>query len=273
MTRQAYVQTGTVLDTILAHKAQEVAALRASTSPGEIAAAARAAPPPRDMLSALRRDTVSLIAEVKHASPSRGVLIEAFDPVGISTTYVQNGAAAVSVLTDERFFQGSLDDLAAVRRTVDVPVLRKDFVIDEFQVYQARAGGADAVLLIVAALEDGQLAALHELATELGMATLVEVHTEDELERALRIQPRLLGINNRDLKAFDVDLAVTERLASLVPPGTTLVGESGVFAAPDVARLARAGVDAVLVGEALITAEDTAAKVSELSGVKRVSVR
>jgi indole-3-glycerol phosphate synthase len=225
------------------------------------------------MLSALRRDTVALIAEVKHASPSRGVLIEAFDPVGIGATYVQNGAAAVSVLTDERFFQGSLDDLAAVRRAVDVPLLRKDFVIDEFQVYQARAAGADAVLLIVAALEDEQLATLHELANEQGMVALVEVHTEGELERALRIQPRLLGINNRDLKTFDVDLATTERLAPLVPPGTTVVGESGIFTVSDVARLARAGVDAVLVGEALIAARDTAAKVSELSGVKRIGVR
>jgi indole-3-glycerol phosphate synthase len=179
----------------------------------------------------------------------------------------------VSVLTDERFFQGSLDDLVAARRAVGVPVLCKDFVIDEFQVYRARAAGADAVLLIVAALADGQLAALHELANELGMAALVEVHGGDELERALRIQPRLLGINNRDLKTFDVDLAVTEQLASLVPPGTALVGESGIFSASDVARLARAGVDAVLVGEALMTAGDVAARVSELSGVERVRVR
>jgi indole-3-glycerol phosphate synthase len=157
------------------------------------------------MRAAVRRETVALIAEVKHASPSKGVLMADFDPVRLGTTYADNGAAAISVLTDEQFFQGHLDYLTAVKHAVDVPVLRKDFVIDPYQVYEGRAAGADAILLIVAALDDTCLADLHALITGLGMAALVEVHNEAELERALKIDPALIGVNNRDLKTFEVD--------------------------------------------------------------------
>ncbi len=161
--------------------------------------------------------TVALIAEVKHASPSKGVLIENFDPVALGTTYAANGAAAISVLTDQQFFGGSLAYLTQVRAAVDIPVLRKDFIIDPYQVYEARAANADAVLLIVAALADAQLADLHALVAELGMAALVEVHNEAELERALQINPRLIGVNNRDLKTFHEDLGTTGRIAALIP--------------------------------------------------------
>jgi len=260
-----FVRTETVLDRILERKVGDIALRRKMVPLARLRAAAESAPPPRDMPAALRRDTVALIAEVKHASPSRGVLIDDFDPVALGTTYAGHGAAAISVLTDEAFFLGSLDDLAAVREVVGVPVLRKDFVIDPYQVYESRAAGADAVLLIVTALDDALLGDLHTQIEAMGMAALVEVHDEDELERALRIDPALVGINNRDLKTFTVDLATTARLAPHVPENVTLVAESGIFTDADVREMGRLGVRAVLVGEALVRAGDTAAKVSELS--------
>ncbi len=260
-----FVRTRTVLDKILDHKVAELAARKARVPLRDIVGAARSAAPPRDMLSALNQETVALIAEVKHASPSKGVLIEDFDPVGLGTTYAEHGAAAISVLTDEVFFLGQLDHLTAVRGAINVPVLRKDFVIDLYQVYEGRAAGADAILLIVAALEDAQLAELHALALDLGMAALVEVHNEDELERALRITPPLLGINNRNLKTFKVNLRTTARLARLVPDAVTLVAESGIATGADVREMGRAGAHAVLVGEALVKSGDIAAKVRELS--------
>ncbi|MBI5957797.1 MAG: indole-3-glycerol phosphate synthase TrpC [Chloroflexi bacterium] len=265
MSSSRFVRTQTVLDRILDHKVEEIAARRAAAPLSEVVSSAEAAPPARDMIAALRRDTVALIAEVKHASPSKGVLIENFDPVVLGRIYAANGAAAISVLTDEAFFQGHLDHLAAVRAAVDVPVLRKDFVIDPYQIYEARAAGADAVLLIVAALEDSQLADLHMLALSIGLAVLVEVHHEDELARALRIDPLLVGINNRDLHTFAVDLNTTARLARLVPPAITLVAESGIFSGADVRQMGAVGARAVLVGEALVKAGDTASQVQELS--------
>ena len=264
---RSFVRTDTFLDRILANTVREVVTRRQAVPLAQIVAAAAEADPSRDMTAALHRETVALIAEVKHASPSRGVLIEPFDPAALARTYAANGAAAVSVLTDGRFFRGGLDDLRAVRAAVDVPVLRKDFVIDPYQVYEARAAGADAVLLIAAALADSQLADLHALITELGMAALLEVHNEGELERALKVKPRLLGINNRDLRTFNVDLATSARLAALVPDGVTLVAESGIFTAEDVQRMEAVGAHAILVGEALVTAEDITAKVRELSGL------
>lgn len=262
---EPYLRTGTILDTILAHKADEVAARRESVPLSRIERAARLVSPPRDFRAALHRPTVALIAEVKHASPSRGVLIDPFDPVALGTVYAENGVAAISVLTDERFFQGQLSDLSAVREAVDVPVLRKDFVIDPYQVYEGRAAGADAILLIVAALDDAQLEDLHALVESLGMAALVEVHNEAELERALRVDPRLIGVNNRDLATFEVDLGVTERLAKLIPPGVTLVAESGLHVPEDVARMGAAGADAVLIGESLVKAAHRDALVKSLS--------
>jgi indole-3-glycerol phosphate synthase len=260
-----YVRTDTVLDKILAHKVEEIAAREVQRTLADVRQAAEHADTPRAMIAALRRDTVALIAEVKHASPSRGVLIEPFDPVALGTVYANNGAAAISVLTDAAFFQGSLDHLAAVRAAVDVPVLRKDFVIAPYQVYEARAAGADAVLLIAAALDDAQIADLGALVADLGMAALVEVHNQAELARILRMNPALVGINNRDLKTFAVDIATTRVLAAQLPPEVTLVAESGIFSGEDVRRMGQAGARAVLVGEALVTAPDTGAKVRELS--------
>jgi indole-3-glycerol phosphate synthase len=255
------LSTVTFLDTIIAHKRAEVA-LQKQTQPLDAwRAEAEAAPPPRNFLAALRAPGVSLIAEVKKASPSKGLLCPDFDPVRLARAYAANGAAAISVLTDERFFQGSLDDLRAVREVVDVPVLRKDFVVDAYQVYEARAAGADAVLLIVAALEDERLHALHALIGELGMTALVEVHNAAEVERALALQPRLIGVNNRDLRTFHVTLDTTAALRPRVPEGVILVAESGIHTPEDVTRLAALGVDAMLVGEALVTARDVGEKV------------
>lgn len=267
-----FVRTQTVLDRILEHKVVEIAARQASVSAESIRARAAASDPPRDMLAAVRRPTVALIAEVKHASPSRGVLIDDFDPVALGSTYAAYGAAAISVLTDERFFMGHLDHLAAVRATVAVPVLRKDFVIDPYQIDEGRAAGADAILLIVAALDAVQLADLHAHITGLGMAALVEVHDEAELERALTVAPVLVGVNNRNLKTFEVDLAVTRRLAALVPNDVALVAESGIFTGADARQMGEAGACAILVGEALVTSGDIGARVRELSSQPRGSL-
>lgn len=265
----SFVKTDTVLDKILAHKVEEVAARQAQTPLAEVKARAADAGPARNFAGALRRDTVALIAEVKKASPSKGVLVEDFDPLRIGTEYARNGAAAISVLTDERFFQGSLEYLRQVRAAVDVPVLCKEFIIDPYQVYEARAAGADAVLLIVAALADEQLADLHALISDLGMTPLVEVHHEGELDRALVIGPQVIGINNRDLKTFHVDLATTGRLAQRVPEHVTLVAESGIMNADDVRRMGQLGAHAVLVGESLVKSGDIAASVRAYSSQQR----
>lgn len=262
MTR--FVKTDTVLDRILAQKQNEI-----GSNLAEVARRAREATPPRDFAGALHRESVALIAEVKHASPSKGVLIEDFDPVALGTTYADNGAAAISVLTDRQFFMGSLDDLSNVRVAVSVPVLRKDFIIDPYQVYEARVAGADAALLIVAALEDGQLADLHALIRELGMAALVEVHNEAELERALKIGAALIGVNNRDLKTFHEDLGTTGRIAALVPEDVTLVAESAIRSAADVRKMGELGAHAVLVGEGLVKAGNIAEQVRLFSSQLR----
>jgi indole-3-glycerol phosphate synthase len=231
---------------------------------------AHTASPSRDFVGALTKGKhVALIAEVKHASPSKGILIDPFDPVGLGMTYAQNGAEAISVLTDEPFFMGQLGHLRDVRDAVPVPVLRKDFIIDKYQVYEARVAGADAVLLIVMALEDSQLAELHSLICELGMAALVEVHNEAELERALKIDATLIGVNNRNLKTFHEDLETTARVAKLVPVGVTLVAESAIRSADDVRRMGELGAHAVLVGEGLVKADNIALKVREFSSQPR----
>lgn len=265
-----FVKTDTILDKILARKADDLqAAFAAGADRAAVERDARHTSPPLDFAAALRRDTVALIAEVKHASPSKGVLIEDFDPVRLATTYAENGAAAISVLTDEPFFQGHLDHLRAVRSAVGVPVLRKDFVIDPYQVYEGRAAGADAVLLIAAALEDDKMADLHALIAELGMAALVEVHNEAELERALTIGARLIGVNNRDLRTFNEDLSTTGRIARLISDGVTLVAESAIRSAADVRRMGDLGADAVLVGEALVRSARAAEAVREFSSQSR----
>ncbi len=257
----------TILDQIVEYKRAEELPCRMHGLPlEEVQARAVAAPPPRDLVAALRSAPgVALIAEVKRASPSKGVLRPDFDPLHLAATYAAGGAAAISVLTDERFFQGSLAYLAQIRSVVDVPLLRKDFIVHPYQVYEARAAGADALLLIAAVLSDGDLAELLALTHALGMAALVEVHSGDELARVLPLHPRLVGVNNRDLRTFNVDLNTCLALRPLVPADVCFVAESGIHTCADVARLAVAEVDAMLVSEALVTAPDVAAKVRELS--------
>jgi indole-3-glycerol phosphate synthase len=261
----SFVKTDTILDKILTHKMLEI---REEAPPAILAHAldaAHKAAPARDFHGALQQEQVALIAEVKKASPSKGVLIEDFDPVAIGTTYAANGAAATSVLTDEKFFQGHLDYMRDVRSAVAVPVLRKDFIIDPYQICTGRAAGADAILLIVAALVDSQLVDLQSLAHELGMAALVEVHNEKEMERALKVGAKLVGINNRNLKTFQVDIETTARLARLVPEDVTLVAESGIQSVADVQRMGTYGARAVLVGESLVKADNIAERVRAFS--------
>lgn len=266
----SYNSTGTFLDRILVQKEIEIAEQQKYLSMTEMVAYVNDTlpeDPPRDFAGALRQAKVALIAEVKKASPSKGVLIENFDPVKIAKTYAENGASAISVLTDKPFFQGDLKYLYDVREAVSVPVLRKDFIIDPYQIYAGRASGADAILLIVAALPDGLMAELHHLIRSLKMAALVEVHDEAELERALKLGATLIGVNNRDLKTFEVDLTITERLAKLIPEGVTLVAESGIRDAADVQQMGSFGAHAVLVGESLVKSGDMAQAVRDFSGV------
>jgi indole-3-glycerol phosphate synthase len=288
-----------ILDQIIAHKKTEIAVLDAQA----LRRAAESSPMPRDFLSALspRQFALSgapaetkrggrlrmrerrfspcprLIAELKRASPSKGILAPRLDLFQVADIYTENGASAISVLTDEKFFMGKLETLRELRftRKSKAPLLRKDFIIREVQLYESRANGADAILLIAAALLDEKhLADLHALALELGLAPLVEVHNEAETERALKLKDvRLIGINNRDLGTFEVSLATAERLRPIIHPGIAVVAESGIFTASDVERLAHANVDAILVGEALITAPDIASKVRELSGKDVVASR
>ena len=225
----------------------------------------------RDFIAALRsKPRIGLIAEVKKASPSAGVICPNFDPVRIAKEYEAAGANCLSVLTDEKFFQGSLDYLRQIRAAVNIPLLRKDFIIDERQILEAIEWGADAILLIVAILTDEQLAKFHSLAVEAGLAALVEVHDEAELERAMKFSPSLIGVNNRDLKTFNVDLGNTERLAarlfssSAVRQSSLLVAESGIHNRADVERLHKAGAGAILVGESLVKHGNITARVREL---------
>ncbi len=259
----------TFLDRIAAHKRREVAERRERRPLAEVERAARAQAPALDFAAALAAPGMRLIAEVKGKSPSKGVLVEPFEPAATAADYLAAGADAISVLTDEPFFGGGLDHLAAVQGLAGAaspprPVLRKDFLLDPYQVAEARAAGADAVLLIVAMLDDAALRELHAAAADYGMAALVEVHNEREVPRALAAGARIVGINNRDLHSFRVDLATTERLAPLLPDGVIAVGESGIGSAEDVRRLAAVGVDAILVGESLVKAPDRGAAIRAL---------
>ena len=263
-----------ILDKIVAAKREELAEAMQSAPLAAVRQAANEQPRPVSLGRALSRGGIRLIAEVKKASPSRGLLSPDFDPVRLAGTYVSNGAAAVSCLTDPRF-QGELAHLSAIKESgasAHAPVLRKDFIFDLYQVYEARAAGADAILLIVAILEPPLLKELLEIAQSIGMQCLVEVHDEGELETAVEAGAEIIGINNRDLHTFTTDLAVTQRLAPLVPPGKALVSESGIFTPDDLRLLEAVRVNAVLVGEAIVTAPDVAAKVRELSG-QREKVR
>ena len=258
-------ETSTILDRIVADKREELARRQREQPFGTLRWLARRMPPTRSLAAALRAHPPGLIAEVKRASPSRGLLRADLDAVALARSYAAAGAAAISVLTEERYFQGSLADLKAVREALDgPPVLRKDFIFDMYQVFEARAYGADAILLIAAILNPGLLTSLIALARSLGLECLVEVHDEAELERALMAGAEIVGINNRDLRTFEVDLATTERLRPLVPPEVTVVTESGVHTRADVQRLTALGVHGVLIGEALVLADDPAAKIREL---------
>lgn len=259
-----------ILAKIIEQKKLEIATLDVPA----LRRAADSSPAPRDFLSAIKRRRFgthpSLIAELKRASPSKGILAPHLDLFQVADIYTQNGASAISVLTDEKFFLGKLETLHDLRFThhSSLPLLRKDFIIDESQIYEARANGADAILLIAAVLTDGKLFAdLHACALSLELTALVEVHDEGETERALKLKDvKLIGINNRNLATFDVTLETTERIRPMISPNIAVVAESGIFTSKDVERLAKANVDAILVGEALVTSEDIPAKVGELSG-------
>jgi indole-3-glycerol phosphate synthase len=257
----------TILDQIVDHKRKEIAQARSRRPVSEVIAAMKDAPAVRDFVGALRGAVdVALIAEVKKASPSAGLIRADFDAVRIARTYADHGAAAISVLTDESYFQGHLDYLRNVRASVPVPVLRKDFLLDPYQVYEARAAGADAVLLIAECLDDATMAELFALTAELGMASLVELYEPENLERVLRLGPSLVGVNNRNLKTFVTDLGHSLRLRPRVPADVAFVSESGIRTRADVERLRGAGVNAMLVGETLMRQPDVAAAVDELLG-------
>ncbi|HXF11462.1 MAG TPA: indole-3-glycerol phosphate synthase TrpC [Desulfuromonadaceae bacterium] len=260
-----------ILDKIVEEKKREVAKLPARIiAAGDLRDAMLEHGERRDFIAALKiGNRMGLIAEVKKASPSAGVICKDFDPVRIAKEYEAAGANCLSVLTDEKFFQGSLDYLRQIRAAVKIPLLRKDFIIDERQILEAIEWGADAILLIVAILDDEQLRKFHSLAVEAGLAVLVEVHDEAELGRALKISPQLIGVNNRDLKTFKVDLATTERLSARLSalgarPSTLLVAESGIHTRADVERLKKCGSGAILVGESLVKGGDIKTKVREL---------
>ena len=259
-----------ILARILATKADEVAAAKRTRPQDEIAAAARAQSPPRDFAGALRAKIATgrpaVIAEIKKASPSRGVLRADFDPPAIAASYERGGAACLSVLTDRTYFQGDPGYLTAARAACALPALRKDFIVDEYQIAEARAMGADAILLIVAALTDARLADLEACARDLRLAVLVEVHDATELDRALRLATPLVGINNRNLRSFDVSLSTTFDLMPSMPAERLVVTESGILAPSDVAAMRARGVDAFLVGEAFMRAKDPGAALAELFG-------
>ena len=260
-----------VLDQIVRAKRAEIGRLQPWRA--ALRKQAESAPAPRDFEGAIRGEAVAVIAEVKRRSPSAGWIRRDLNAAGLASMYVHGGAAAVSVLTDGEHFGGSREDLEQVRGAVPVPVLRKDFVLEPVQVHEARAMGADAVLLIVRILEDGALAELVALVGELGMGALVEAHDAAEVERALKAGARIVGINNRDLSRFETDLSTTEKLMPGVPAGVAVVGESGIGERADVERLAAAGVSAVLVGESVVRAADAAEAVRSLTGVARMAGR
>lgn len=257
---------GSILDEIASHKRQELVRLQAERPLAEVRAAARDTDDPADFGDALRGDDVALIAEIKKASPSQGVIREDFDPEHIAGTYAECGARALSVLTEEAYFQGCVAYLQTARRVSGLPVLRKDFIVDPYQIHESRLIGADAILLIAALMDGGQLEDFSGLCQDLGLSALVEVHTREELWRAGSVGAGLIGINNRDLRSFETSLDTTFSLVADAPSGVTIVSESGIHTRDDVVALGQAGVDAVLVGEALMREADIGPKVRELAG-------
>ncbi len=264
------LETGTILDTIIARTSADVKTRKTLAPEQELERQAEMAAPAISLREALRQPGLSLIAEIKRASPSKGRFPVEFEVADVAESYRASGANAISVLTDQPFFQGSLSDLSQTvsiaHAGIDpIPVLRKDFIVDEYQLLEARAKGADATLLIVGALTDQRLSALMRAAAVVGIETLVEVHDELEMERALAAGATLIGINNRDLRTFTVDLGVSERLAPMVSDDVVLVGESGIFTSDDALRMRAAGMDAVLVGESLIVAPDRSAAIQQIT--------
>ncbi|HEX79067.1 MAG TPA: indole-3-glycerol phosphate synthase TrpC [Dehalococcoidia bacterium] len=255
-----------ILQDIVANNMPELEAKKSSLPLAELRSIALEQPPPLDFASSLCGEHIRLIAEIKKASPSRGIIRHDFDPVAIARTYTDNGAAAISVLTEENHFQGSLDYLKDIREALGnrVPLLRKDFIHDPYQIYESRAYGADSLLLIAAILDQSRLEELLGLSLDLGMGCLVEVHSEAELGAALRSGAGIIGINNRDLNTFGVDISVTERLRPLVLPDRIVVSESGIKDRSDMETMIRLGVNAVLVGESLMSARDIATRMKEL---------
>ncbi len=241
-----------VLDDIVVGVRADLAERQTRTSWAELEQRLADVPPARPVLARLRDHELAVIAEVKRASPSKGALAAIPDPAALGAEYAAGGATAISVLTEQRRFGGSLADLGAVRAAVDTPILRKDFIVEPYQLLEARAHGADIALLIVASLTDARLAELYDFATELGLTVLVEAHTEQEVERALALGPQVVGVNNRNLQTLDVDLSQFERLSAMIPSDVVRVAESGIFTTADVERVVRAGADAILVGEALV---------------------
>lgn len=270
------MSTGTYLDRILPRTREDLEMRRSLLPPAEIQARLADAPPALDFIGALAEDRLHLIAEVKRASPSKGELAPNLDARALARTYVENGASCISVLTDTPFFRGSLDDLIAVRdetRAAGTPLLRKDFVIDPYQVYEARLHGADAVLLIAVCLTDAEIVEFQGLAQSLGMAALIEVHDEEELYRALEAGPRLIGINNRDLRSFAVSLDTTLSQLARIPGDRIVVTESGILAPADVALMRGRGVNAFLVGEAFMRAPEPGAELARLFGLRDAASR
>jgi indole-3-glycerol phosphate synthase len=255
-----------ILDRIVVHNRQQLEDKKRRLPVAELRRLASEQPPALDLAAVLQGNGVKLIAEIKKASPSRGVIRPDFDPVEIAKIYAGNGAAAISVLTETLHFQGSLDHLRNIRKALanKLPLLRKDFIVDPYQVYESRAYGADSLLLIVALLKSERLQELLQLSHELNMSCLVEVHNEAEVEIALNSQAKIIGINNRDLNTFNVDMTTTARLRPLIPPDRILVSESGIKERKDIEKLSRLGIDAVLIGESLMSAPDIAARMMDL---------
>ena len=256
-----------ILDEIVAHKRTEIAAAKVARPVEELQEQLGSAPPVRDFVAAIEKaDPIGLIAEIKKASPSAGLIREDFDPVNIAFQYEAHGAACISVLTDEHYFQGHLNYLTEVRQAIGIPVIRKEFILDPYQVIEARVVGADCVLLIAECLDDDQLLELHTLALDLGMSTLIELYEESNLDRVLRVNPRLVGINNRNLQTFQTDMQHSMRLRQQIPSDVLLVSESGIRTHNDVEELIAADVQAILVGETLMRQTDIGAAVEDLLG-------
>jgi indole-3-glycerol phosphate synthase len=253
-----------ILDKILATKKQEVERQKRTVPLSRLLASIARRKAPLALTTALKGDGIKLIAEVKKASPSKGVLLPDFDPVALAKTYAENGSAAISVLTDTEYFQGSPEHLAAIRQAVSLPLLHKDFIYDEYQVYESAACGADALLLIAAILETKRLEKMIAVSRSLGLGCLVEVHDEGELKKALQSGAEIIGINNRNLKTFEVDLDTTRRLMPFIPEDKIVISESGISRREDVKKLEEWGVDAMLIGEALVTARNIPEKIKEL---------